>query len=101
MHELLAQDFIKIPAPPETTDPLTWIALALVCLLVVLVGWAMTVGFPRMVAAFREEMRAEREKCAEELKSRDEREERRDTRIHQRFDCVAEDLSVIRTKVGG
>lgn len=42
-----------LPAPPATTDPITWIALAFVCVFVLVA----LVGIPRLLAFSREERR--------------------------------------------
>lgn len=44
-----------LPAPPSTDDPITWVAIVLVGLLVLAVlgvgGWIAKIGFPRLIGA--------------------------------------------------
>jgi hypothetical protein len=57
-------------------------------------------GYDEAVATFRLELISLREEHVEQIKLRDERDGERNGRLHGRIDCVVEDLTAIRTKVG-
>jgi flagellar biosynthesis/type III secretory pathway M-ring protein FliF/YscJ len=113
-----------LPTPPQTDDPVTWIALALVIALVSILGAqlrgnakerkeeraaartereqaaaACRAEREAALTAFREELAAQRATNLETLGRLDDRNERRAAAIHKRFDCITEDLTKVVAKL--
>jgi DNA anti-recombination protein RmuC len=53
-----------LPAPPETTDPVTWIAIVLVCVLIIVI----LVGIPRLLTRASDQLKAAQDDAKAERK---------------------------------
>lgn len=91
-----------IPGPPETSDPITWIALTLVAVLLA----GVVIWLPRLIAAFREDNRAAlqafRDEIAAERKSHEAAvavlradDGAAHTRLHERLDSIEDKVTTI------
>ncbi len=87
----LAQEALKIPTPPTTSDPVTWIALLLVTALAGYVLWlsrACLAERKEMLAAFSAEMKAQRE-----------HDDVRTEKLHGRVDAITEGMTTILERI--
>lgn len=81
----------KLPVPPTASDPITWIAIVLV--FVLLVG--VIVWLPRLFAAFREDQKAALAVFAAELKAEREHHAAAVDGLHDRLNSIQTDITKI------